>query len=114
MMNEPRTNERREHCKLHDTQTKEIVGIGNAVQKHTGQWTILMWGVGLIGGLLIMLGVIQNNNLKETQIAVVGMDKTFTAYIATARVENREIARRVDGLEALFNKHELRIDKLEK
>ena len=120
-ISERRKNQRREQCEWHEGRDKIITDSGVAIAKHSGQWTILMWGVGLMSGIIVLFGGLIWTTSTHTNELVVNMDKTFTGYMLAHMKESEEGFRRIKGNELkieinekTLGQHDKRIDRLER
>lgn len=114
-------SERREQCDWHDGRDKTIQEINNATAKHTGQWAILMWGVGIMSGLIVLIGSMVWTTSQHTNQVVQNMDKTFTSYMVAHMQESEDGFRRIEINEQsirhnneLLLSHDQRLQRIEK
>ena len=117
---ERRVNQRREQCEYHEDRDKVIIKSGKAIARHSGQWTILMWGMGLLSGVILVIGGVMYTTANSTNALVIQMDKTFTAYMTSHIQESQEGFRRIKlnevGIKVNFDHigiHEKRLDRIE-
>lgn len=102
------------HCPSNKDLDDDIKKISLVVSGHTGQWKMLMWGAGLIAGLMLTLGVTMYRQMDIIQATVISMDKTFTSYIQAHNIEFKNNRHRISNIELLLSKHEDRLISLEK
>jgi hypothetical protein len=106
--------ERREgYCPMHSANTKRIGASEVVAGQHTGQWKILLWGLGIFcTATFILVGSIHQRSL-DTQGVVIKLDKTVSSYIAQHQAESFDGFRRIEGLEIKVDTLHERMDKVE-
>lgn len=98
MTNEPRKAERsglerREgFCAMH-------AGNTSSIDRHTGQWKILLWGAGIFAGILVTLVGSMHSQMEIMGKLIGGMDKTLTVYIGTHTEATKQAAMRLTDAE---------------
>ena len=97
-------------CPHHETNSA-------AIAKHSGQWKILLWILGI--GITIMCMIAggaytsQQNTLETVNTSVQNIDKALTAYIASHTAESRDGFRRIQAAEEGIRSLDKRMDKVE-
>jgi hypothetical protein len=90
-------------CPHHEENTKMIGKQGFAIGRHSGQWTLLLWILGLgIGGLITVAGLAYKTQQESIDIiatSVHSIDKVMTAYVASHTMESLSGFRRINHLE---------------
>lgn len=100
-----------EYCPMHEGNTQ-------AIGKHTGQWKILLWILGIgIGTMSTIAGAAyysQQEAIGAIAESVHSIDKTMTAYVASHTAESKDGFRRITNLEEHVKKLDTRVDALER
>jgi hypothetical protein len=94
-----RVEERREQCAWHEGRDRTIDEINASTSRHSGQWLVLMWAVGIMSGLVVLIGSMVWTTAQHTNDVVVAMDKTFTSYMVAHMQESEDGFRRIEGNE---------------
>ena len=80
-MTEPRGNRRTDAPE--DTVAK--------VNRQAGQWTILLWGISLLSGVIVAFVGLSYQGQKDTMAAIVDLDKTVSVFIAGDKLRDESV-----------------------
>jgi hypothetical protein len=86
-------------CPFHEARGNEMHEIRSAVDKHTGQWKLLLAMIGFFVTASLSFGGLMYKTQEEVQQSVASIDKTVSAYISMHTVEKEVLEGRVDKLE---------------
>jgi len=90
---------RQNFCSAHIKREDDIGYIKEIVSSHRGQWKVLLWGGAVFASMLLSMVYMQKASMDKTTEVVVGMDKTFTAYMTMHMAESVEGLKRISTLE---------------
>ena len=87
-------------------------------ETYAGQWTILLWILGLGIGLMSTIAggayYSQQQSIGVIAESVHSIDKTMTAYVAAHTAQSTDGFRRIAGLEGKVEDIDSRVDRLER
>ena len=88
-----------EICQFHEGREQELHLIRSAVDKHSGQWRMLLVMIGFFVATSTTLIGLNYKNQISIQESVASIDKTVSSYIAVHKVETSQMFGKVEDLD---------------
>lgn len=94
-------------CPYHEENSKIIGKHGYVIGRHSGQWTLLLWILGIgIGLMTTIAGTAYYTQVKAIDVishSVYSIDKVMTNYVSVNTEKSKESVRRIAVLEYKMN-----------
>lgn len=101
-------------CNLHQSNVKDITEIKDLVNKHAGQWKLLLVGLGIFTSSIVGFASLHYAQQKELVDRLTQMNVIFSNYISKHQVESATGFSLIEENKATLKDHEKRIRNLER